>query len=127
MQVLLYDESGQITDRLIELIEGNNDVRVFYRATSAADVLDIVTAEKPGILIMHLQFANRNAVTLLKSVKQTSEGIAVILLFDMLEEHNKTLFNIQQEVYILDTYEGFEKIPGLIRDIKRKTKRTDST
>ncbi len=127
MQVLLYDESGQITEQLTELIEGNNDVRVFHKASSAADVLSILAADKPGILIMHLQFANRNAATLLKNIRHISTGTAVILLVDVLEEHNETLFNIHKEVYILETYADFEKIPGMIGDIKRKTKRTDST
>lgn len=127
MQVLLYDESGQITDRLTELIESNNDVRVFYKAFSPADVLNILAEEKPGILILHMQFANRNAAVLLQQVKESGTTASVILLFDVVEDYNNALFNIHKSEYLLDTYKDFEKIPGLIGEIKRKTKRTDYT
>ncbi|MFN8254039.1 MAG: hypothetical protein U0V75_19350 [Ferruginibacter sp.] len=127
MVVLLYDESGQISDRLVELAEGSEEMRNFYKATGEFEAIDLVVAHKPGLAILHFRFANTRSAALLQKIKSCSEATRVILLFDLPDEYDNTLFNIHNSDYVLDTYKDFEKIPGLISDICRKTKRTDYT
>lgn len=127
MEVLLYDESGQITDRLVELIQGNKEVRNFYIATSETDAMNLVSVHKQHVAILHFRFANSKSAALLRKLQSLSGATVVILLFDMADDYSATIFNIHNSYYVLDTYKDFEKIPGLISDISRKTKRTDYT
>lgn len=121
MQLLLYDDSGQITERLIELIRGTKEVLEFYNAHSVKEAIDILMEKHPGITILHLKFANRNAAQMLQKIKSTGISTVVILIFDVAEEYHGEVFNIHEKVFVLDMYKDFEKIPGIIGDIIRKT------
>lgn len=121
MQVLLYDDSGQIAERLIELINGTKEVLEFYNAHSVKDAIGILTEQGPGITILHLKFANRNAAEMLQKIKNTGISTVVLLIFDVADEYNAGVFNIHEKVYVLDMYKDFEKIPGIIGEIIRKT------
>lgn len=120
MEVLLYDDSGQISERLIEVIGVTINEFFFYQAASAKQLIKILTEKQPAAAVLHLAYANRSAAELIKIINAVSSKTDIIILFDVADEYNAALFNIRSGNYVFDTYKDFDKIPAVMREIMKK-------
>lgn len=120
MEVLLYDDSGQIAARLIELIGFTVKGLLFYQVTSAKQLIKIIAEQQPAVVILHLAFANRKASELLKTITAACNNTDIIILFDVADDYDRGMFNIRNDNYVFDTYKDFDKIPGVMREVMKK-------
>lgn len=125
MDVLLYDDSGQITQRLIDLINETTIPLTFYPAITISELKALHKEVRPAIIILRLKYASKSAEDLINSIAMETSHSGLLVMCDLTDENETGLFNIPYEVKILDTYKDFEKIPGLIRQEIEKNQSAD--
>jgi hypothetical protein len=123
MEVILYDDSGQLSERLIELIGMAVEGLLFYQVVSVKQLIKILTEQQPPVAVLHLNFANSKAAALIKTINAACKKTALILLFDIAEEYDASLFNIRNGNYVFDTYKDFDKVSGIMREIMKKNQK----
>ncbi len=125
MKIYIADDSSEIRDRIKLLIENINEVEISGESGSASDAYDAIKLILPDLVITDLSMPG-NGVNLLKALKEEQLVRTVIVLtnfpFDQLREKCIKL----GADYFLNKANEFEKIPGILMNLTKKSKQYDT-
>lgn len=114
MTILIADSSIKIIDRLESLIvEADNKLKI-YKALTFAEALELFDEFNPEVVLLDMKLPADKSLHLLKLIKQTGSRTCIIALYSGVQYYQLGVD------YFLDKHNEFEKIPGLIKDIKEK-------
>lgn len=114
MKVMILENSIQIINRLIELIEETNKGLKFYNCVSNPNALELVKEVKPEVILMDLNMQGINSLELLKKIRKAGEKAIIICMFTMPDEKFLDDCKLNGADYLVDKYLDFEKIPDII-------------
>lgn len=118
MQVLVFDSSKEIAERLIGLISEARKGITFYKAFADHEAVNLLKKIQPHAVLLDLNFPGNSAIELLKQIKSMNDKTIVIVLFGMADEFSLNQFKTQGADFIFDKYDDFEKIPDIINTIQ---------
>lgn len=117
MQVLILENSKQITQRLIELISETIKDITFLKASSYGEALYFLRECNPGVLLLDLKYPGNSSLELMKKINGSVNKPLIIALSSEVEELNLKQCHEHGVDFIFDKYADFEKIPNVIRAI----------
>lgn len=120
MNILIFEKSKQIEERLIDLICETVEDITFYNAGSYAEALYFLNECKPDIAVVDLEYPGNLGVELLKTITKSNAEIKVIALSSEVSESCLKQFEPYGADFIFNRYADFEQIPGVVAAIGRK-------
>ena len=121
MEIVILENSEQISCRLVDLISENNFNIKFHQVHTKAG-LELISDCKPDVVLLDLKFACDKSLELLKQFKASNDKVVFIILYSRIDGQTLEKCKKLGVDYVLDKYDDFEKIPGIIRDIQLKNK-----
>ena len=117
MEILIFENSKQITQRLMELISETVKNITFLKASSYSEALYFLRECNPEVMLLDLKYPGNSSVELLKKINQSNSKPVVIALLNETEEAIVTRCKEYGADFIFDKYSDFEKIPGVIKTL----------
>ncbi len=79
-RLFIVDDSRQIRERLISLLNGAGQLQVVGQSASAEEAWEAVDQLRPDILVLDIRLPGRNGIELLRDVKQRHPGLRVLIM-----------------------------------------------
>ena len=79
-QVLIIDDSEQIRERLVALINESTQIRIVGQAGNGQDGLDAVQRLRPDTVVLDIRLPGRSGIQILKEIKARFPETTVIML-----------------------------------------------
>ena len=118
MKVLIFENSKQITERLICLISETILNVTFYKAGSYAEAIYFYNECNPDAVILDIHYPDNNGVKLLERIKAANDKTIVIALSSHGDDYNLQRWEQSGAHYMLDKFAEFEKIPMIIDGVR---------
>ena len=122
MVISIFDNSIDIINRLKELVAEAEQVSSIQYATNYPDALEMVKSIKPDIILLDINFHNKNPYDLLKHIKTQFSLTIVIVLSIHIDEKIQSQCDMLGADYFFDKYYEFDKIPGVLNSIAASKK-----
>ena len=119
MKILIFENSKQIEERLIDLISETIKDATFYKAGSYAEALYFLNECKPDAVLLDLKYPGNTSVELLKKIRASGQEIVVIALSTELNESGQKQCEQYGADFIFDKYADFEQIPEVISAMRQ--------
>lgn len=117
MTVLLVDTSLQLMQRLEEILLEKPGIRTLLKATTREEAATFLDNNKMDIVLLDCGLTGNGTMDLLKKIKDSSPGTAVIILSNWNNYFPKMEFISNGADFILDKFYEFEKMPAIIHQI----------
>ena len=117
MKILIFENSKQIEERLIDLISETVKGATFYKAGSYAEALYFLNECKPDAVLLDLKYPGNTSVELLKKIRASNQEIVVIALSTEVNESSLEQWEQYGADFIFDKYVDFDQIPKVISAI----------
>ncbi len=117
MEILIFENSKQIAERLVNLISESVRDTTFYRASSYAEAVYFFQECSPDTVLVDMKYPDNNGVELLKTIKSGNCDTVVIALTSDADDLNRKQWKDYGIDFIFDKYADFERIPGIINGI----------
>ncbi len=122
MKILIVDSSTEIIQRLKELLQDIDEIVSIYSTTFSSKAATLFEDSKPDVVLLDLNLPGNQSIDFLKLINATPKSALVIGLFIHLDQLLQNQFNKIGIDYLIDKYDDFEKIPGIINSIVRSRK-----
>src|SRR4051794_5749158 len=109
MKILIFENSKQIAERLIELISETMKDISFYKAGSYGEALYFLNECNPDVVLLDFDYPGDSSIELLKKIKALSNKTMVLALLSELSESNVKQCELYGADLIFDKYADFEK------------------
>jgi DNA-binding response OmpR family regulator len=117
MKLLIFENSKQIVERLINLVSETVKGVTFYKPGSYAEAVYFLNECRPDAVLLDLKYPENKGVELLKKIKTTTNKTIVIALLSETDEFAMRQWENSDADFIFDKYADFEKIPIIINAI----------
>jgi DNA-binding response OmpR family regulator len=118
MKILIFENSKQISERLIELISETTKDVTFYKAGSYGEALYFFNECNPDAVLLDFEYPGNSSIELLKKIKASNDRTMVLALLSEMNESNVKQCQQYGADLIFDKYADFEKIPAIINVIR---------
>lgn len=120
LKLFIVDDSKLIVDRLVNILSDVEGLKIVGHANSAALAKDYIRRSGPDLVILDIHLRDGNGIDLLREVKKTMPGTAVMMLTNYPEEdYRKKCFELGAE-YFLDKSIEFEKVIQICRQAAKQ-------
>jgi DNA-binding NarL/FixJ family response regulator len=117
MKILIFENSKQIADRLVNLISESIGDIIFYKAGSYAEAVYFLKECRPDTVPLDLKYPGNEGIELLKKIKASDDKTVVIALLSEADEFIVRKWEQYEADFIFDKYGDFEKIPEIIKTL----------
>lgn len=114
MNLFIVEDSPLIQNRLVRLVEELPDVHVVGVAGDIQSAYRGIIANDTDAMILDIQLADGNGLTLLKSIKQSKPEVKVMVLTNHSTEDNRLHTLRAGADDFLDKSTDFEQIPSIL-------------
>ena len=118
MKILIFENSKQIAERLIELISETMKDITFFNAGSYGEALYFLNECNPNAVLLDFEYPGNTSVDLLKKIKASNENTMVLALLSAVNESKIKQCEENGADFIFDKYADFEQIPAIIYAIR---------
>ena len=117
MKILIFENSRQIAERLMELISETMKDVTFYKATSYGEALYFLNECSPDAVLLDFEYPGNSSIELLKKIKSSNDKTMVLALLSQVNESNVQQCEQYGADFIFDKYADFEQIPEVVSAI----------
>ena len=117
MKILIFENSRQIAERLMELISETMKDVTFYKATSYGEALYFLNECNPDAVLLDFEYPGNSSIELLKKIKSSNDKTMVLALLSQMNESNVQQCEHYGADFIFDKYADFEQIPEVVNAI----------
>ena len=114
MQVLIVDSSSHIILRLEEMLADTPVVTVVHTSVSYENAIRLFIENKPDVVLLCAGLPDNKSLKLLSEIKAGFSKTNVVVLFTNTDECMHEQCRLLGADYLLDKYQDFEQIPGVI-------------
>jgi DNA-binding NarL/FixJ family response regulator len=87
-RILIVDDHPMTRDGLVHLIDGESDLVVAWKAENASQAMDIVTKQRPDLMLTDITLPDKSGLELIKDVRAIQPGLAVLVI----SMHDETFY-----------------------------------
>lgn len=119
MKVFVVEDSAAVRERLVEMVQGVEDVQVVGEAGTYGKAVAGIMSTLPDVAILDIKLADdaRSGIDVLNEVRKTMPAIrAIIMSNHFTPQHAKASADAGAE-YFLDKSVDFERIPGILEEM----------
>lgn len=80
IKVLLVDDQQILAEGIKSVLETSHEITVVGIASDGARAVEMVTEERPDVVLMDIRMPNMNGVVATKKIKEIDESIKIIIL-----------------------------------------------
>lgn len=80
INIMISDDHKMIREGIKQLLELDGDMKVIAEAEDGVDCLELLSEQKPDILLLDINMPNMNGIDVLKEIKQKRYPIKVLML-----------------------------------------------
>lgn len=121
MKVLIADSSPQITKRLRNMIKTENKSAIIYDAANYESALQLFNENNPAVVLLDMDFQGNESIRLLQAIKEAGNQTTIVILSIHITKAIMDQYKLLDATIFLDKFLEFEKIPGIISGIEKKT------
>jgi DNA-binding NarL/FixJ family response regulator len=117
MKVFLVEDSAEVRDRLVEMIDELEDAEVVGEADTYGAAVTGITGTRPDVAILDIRLADAtgSGIDVLTEVRKSLPGLRAIIMSNFYSpQHAKASSDAGAE-YFLDKSVDFERIPEILR------------
>ena len=118
MKILIFENSKQIAERLIELISETMKDVTFHKAGSYGEALYFLNECSLDAVLLDFEYPGNGSVELLKKIKASNDNIMVLALLSEVNESKVKQCEQYGADFIFDKYADFERIPAILYAIR---------
>jgi DNA-binding NarL/FixJ family response regulator len=122
-RILMVDDSPLIVKRVMDLIEDIKGARFLGNAESVTTIQEILSAERPDVLILDINLGNSfpvNGIQLLVMIRKTNPELRIVMLTNQSDSAYRKLSLENGADYFFDKSNDFDKIPAALNSIMRE-------
>lgn len=119
MTVAIFETSPFITDRLVDLIIEKNEGVVFKKYYNRPEAIEYLRNPLPGVILIDIRFIGDQFENMF-SLYNKSDVTTLIVMYLVMDESVRNKYITMGVDQLIDLYHDFEKIPGLIKDSRKK-------
>ena len=127
MRVLIVDDSKVVVERLADLLNEVPGVELVGRANDAPAAIHSILKTNPDAIILDLQMPGGSGLEVLRSIRVSHPSIWVLVCTNYPYPQYREECISAGANYFLDKSADFEKIPGILRDLIKKTPKAAPT
>ena len=118
MEVIIYDSSPQIADRLADLItEARNDIQV-YKSSSYDEVVKMLEGCKPDVVVLEYRLSTRSPLDIIVKARKLNSKVVTIMLAGYINAYTRKQCKMMKPDFLYDKYHEFEKVSAVIKSIQ---------
>ncbi|MEP6596103.1 MAG: response regulator [Ginsengibacter sp.] len=117
MKILIFENSRQIAERLIELIGETKKNLTFYKACSYGEALYFLNECTPDAVLLDFEYPDNSSIELLKRIKASNNKPIILALLSEMNESSVKQCERYGADFIFDKYADFEQIPAAVNAI----------
>ena len=87
-RVLIVDDHPMMRQGLAQLINNEPDLTVSWEADNAAQALEIVSADKPDLMLADISLPGKNGLELIKDIRALRPDVLILVV----SMHDETLY-----------------------------------
>jgi two-component system response regulator DesR len=119
MKVFIADDSLPVVERLVDLLRDIAGVEIAGHASDVAGAVRGIQQMKPDAVILDLQMPGGSGLDVLRAIRQALPGLFVLICTNYpYPQFRDECLSAGADCF-LDKSAEFEKIPGILRDLKR--------
>ena len=113
--MLLVDDSVLFVSRMISLLSEVDSISAIHTAHSYEEAV-IMLDKKPDLAVLDIQINGKSGMDLLKGIKGSATGCAVMMLTNCTEEHYRARCLQLGALCFFDKTNDFDLVPAMIND-----------
>lgn len=118
MEVIIYDSSPEIADRLADLIaEVRKDIQV-YKAAYYDEVMKMMEDCKPDAVILEYRLSARSPLDIMVKARKLNSKVVTIILAGYIDAYARKQCKNLKPDFLYDKYHEFDKVPAVINSIQ---------
>jgi DNA-binding NarL/FixJ family response regulator len=86
IRILIVDDVAIVREGLIAMLEGQPDIELVGAAANEKDVLALVGASSPDVVLLDLGIATIGGLTILQAIKQAKSKARIVILTSLTDE-----------------------------------------
>jgi len=87
IRVFILDDHEIVLRGLVDLLEGQPDLTVVGKATSAATALGAVASSKPDVAVLDVRLGDGNGIEVCRDIRSAHPEIACLILTSFADDH----------------------------------------
>jgi two-component system response regulator DesR len=124
MKVFIADDSLPIVERLDDLVHGIAGVEIAGHASDVPGAVRGIQEMKPDVLILDLQMPGGSGLDVLRAIRQALPALFVLICTNYpYPQFREECLSAGADCF-LDKSGEFDKIPGILRSVKRSLAKT---
>jgi DNA-binding NarL/FixJ family response regulator len=121
MRVFIVDDSKVVVERLADLLNEVPGVELVGRANDVPGAIHSILKANPDVIVLDLQMPGGSGLEVLRSIRLNHPSIWVLVCTNYPYPQYREECISAGANYFLDKSADFNKIPGILRDLIKKT------
>ena len=127
MNVLIVGSFIQIVHRLEEMLSDISMIDSIYTAVSHKNVLPLLKEKQPDIILLGISLPEHKSIELLGEIRKVQPELPIIALSISMNEYVYEQCGLLKVNHLLDTYQDFEKLTGIINEMALTIQKKNNT
>ena len=127
MKVLIIGSFVQIVHRLEEMLLDIDAVKAIYTAVSHKNAASLVDEKKPDVILLGISLPENKSIELLGEIRKVHPQLPVVALSISMNEYVYEQCKLLKVNHLLDTYQDFEKLTGIINEMSLIIQKDNNT
>ena len=124
MAILIFERSAEISVRLADFIKDTTRNKEVYHANSYVEAVSLLQEVSAHAVILDANFPGNQSMELLRLIKKANSKTVVFIMYTYSDETILNEFRLLGADHLLNKYDDFEKIPGIIIANQEKERKT---
>ncbi len=118
LRILLVEDSPRLLERLRELIDDIEGVRVIGTADTQQDAVEQARRHQPDVLLLDLQLKQGTGFEVIRQLRGNDIHVITIIMTNYALPEYRRLANELGAEHFLDKTSEFDQLPTLLRQIR---------
>lgn len=114
IEVLIVDDNLGFTERMIEMLEGLENIGSIHVAANYDEGYRLFFEQKPGLILLDINLPGKNGIHLLKVIRQSEWDCNVIMVTNHSSDHYRQQCKDLGAKHFLDKSNDFGLVPSII-------------
>jgi DNA-binding NarL/FixJ family response regulator len=121
MKVFIADDSSLFVERLSDLLRDVPGIQLAGQAGNVAEAVHGIQRQTPDAVVLDLQMPGGSGLDILRAIRERNPDLFVLICTNYAQPQYREECLSAGANHFLDKSAEFDKIPGILREMARKT------